>query len=381
MLTIGKTYIERVDGISRLSARIRIGGKETVLWFGVKTEQEDALSIGRSDPFVFAFLPAAMRQDLTIVSEDPMSEKLHHTLTEDLIPALSGAGDLYHEIALNTPVTGVPYPAKNEVATGFSGGVDSLYSVFRHGKDSEYPLTTLCVFNNGVYEGEKYRLGFDRACRSCEKFAAENGYSTLFVDSNLYDVLEENYLEIATFRLVSCALAIQGAVSVYLLSSGFYISDFYIDPHHAACFDPLTIGCINTESLQFYLSGIDKKRVEKLREMTDWEPAGNWLCPCVYAKPGDVNCGKCKKCMKDLAALYAFGKMDAFKKVFDIADYKKNLPQRLGFVLSDEEDPFSRDVIELFEKEHTVIPPMAEKCAAMFRKAKTIQRKAEENNG
>ena len=35
--------------------------------------------------------------------------------------------------------------------------------------------------------------------------------------------------------------------------------------------------------------------------------------------------------MKDLAVLYAFGKMDAFKKVFDIADYKKKeLPRILA---------------------------------------------------
>ena len=376
---IGKSYLEHLpaddtqEAQTRLCSRIRIGNHETVLWFGVGAEQETALSIGRADAFVMALLPAAMRQSLDIVCGDPMSLRLHHQLMHDLVPAITYNGDMFHMIRINAEVSSEKISSTGVTATGFSGGVDSLYSVCMHGSDSLFPVTHLAVFNSGVFEGKKYRLEFLKACKNCGRFADENGLETIYVDSNLYELLDENYIQVATYRLLACALSVQGMVSVYLLSSAFYITDFALTQDHAACYDPLTVSSACTETLQFYLFGVHVNRIEKLKALTHWPPAHRWLHPCAYGESGAVNCGRCKKCMWDLAALYAFGELDQFRAVFNIDDYLKNLPQRLGFVLSYDQDPFCRDVVRLLRDKGTEIPPAAYNCAEMFRKARHLQ--------
>ena len=372
-IRIGKTYIQQKDAQSRPCALIRIGGKESVLWFGVSKEQESALSIGRSDPFVVALLPAAMRQRADIICEDPMSARLHHQLFYDLMPALARSGDLFHAVGIHAPVTSVPYPSQNAVATGFSGGVDSLYSIYRHGPGSEFPLTYLTVYNSGAFEGEKYRLGFERACRMCDRFAGQYGYSTVYVDSNVYELLPENYIEVCTWRLIACTLAIQGLVSVYLLASGYSISDFCFNEYHSASYDPLSISCACTETVQFYEAGVQTRRGDKIRELSEWPVSYDWLHPCIFGKAGQKNCGKCRKCMRSLAVLYGLGKLDEYRQVFDVDDYRKNLPLRLGFALSYEEDTFHGEVAELLKESAAPIPPLAFKCAEMFRNAKKVQ--------
>ena len=365
-IEIGRSYIRRKDGMSRLCARIRKANKETVLWFAVRNEQEQCLSLNRADPFVIALLPTAMRENETLVCSDPMSERLHYQLRSDLIPALVQAGDLYHKIAIDAPLTTEKFPDARAVATGFSGGVDSLYTVLLHGKDCEYPLTHLAVFNSGVYEGAEYRTNFWRVCGKCDLFAEEQGLNTVFVDSNIAEVLPERYIDVVTYRLAAFALSIQGLVSTYMLSSGRPIEDFAVDVHSAAKSDPLTINCVCTESLQFYLSGISALRTKKLERLTEWEPAHRWLAPCIFGEPGGKNCGHCKKCVRDLAALYALGKLDSFAPVFDVADYRRHLPQRLGVVLANRNGSYFRDAAALLREREAYIPPLAEKCAEVF---------------
>ena len=369
MLRIGKAYKDRRDGFTRMCSRIRIGEKEQELWFGVPAEQESALSFGRADPFVLALLPAAMREGLDVVAEDPMSERLHLQLRNDLIPVLDRAGDLYHPVTILAPLENRPLPCEHAVATGFSGGVDSLYTVLRHGKDCEYPLTHLAVFNSGVFEGKDYRKGFRDACDRCALFAREMGLETVFVDSNLPEVLPERYLDVVTLRLLSCALAVQGLVSVYLHSSALPVETFAVKEHEIDEMEPLTVNCVCTETLRVYLSGSETDRWRKLEALSAWEPSYRWLSPCIFGKAGKQNCGHCKKCLRDLAALYALDRLDVYRPVFDVEDYRRHLPERLGIVLADQSDPFCRDDAALLRERNAKIPPLAWKCAELFRRA------------
>ena len=148
MLHIGKSYIIREGRVSRLCADLTIGDRRTTLWFGVDSAQEEWLALGRADAFVMALLPSAMRGGHEIVCEDPMSERLHHQLIDGLIPALSFAGEPYRLIKIVAPLTTEQVPNQGAVGTGFSGGVDSLYTIMKHGADSEFPLTYIAIFQS-----------------------------------------------------------------------------------------------------------------------------------------------------------------------------------------------------------------------------------------
>ena len=162
MLRIGKTYLKRLDGSTRLCADISANGRGITLWFSVDSSQEEWLALGRADAFVMALLPGAMRGGHEIVCEDHMSERLHSQLVNGLIPTLAFAGELYHPIQITAPLTAEKLENHGAVGTGFSGGADCLYTIMSHGKDSEFPLTHIAVFNNGHIWG---RDTFQIACK------------------------------------------------------------------------------------------------------------------------------------------------------------------------------------------------------------------------
>lgn len=369
MLQVGKLYIQRTQGHSRLCADITLNGRGTTLWFGVEEAREDYLCADRSDAFVMALLPTAMRGGHAIVCQTPMSQRLHYQLTNYLIPSLCAAGDLYHPASIQAPLTSDPVPNKRGVGTGFSGGVDSLYSIFTHGRDSTYPLTHLALFNVGVFEGPGFREAFRKSCRSAQKFAEEMGLELVELDSNISQVLPERFLDVYSFRNLAGAMALQGLFSQYLLSSGHDIANFSFDLRNSATYDLLTVHCAQTEALSIYLSGAQTPRTGKLKALSDWAPAYQWLHPCVYGHVGGKNCGHCKKCARDMTTLYALGTLDRFEAVFDVPAYKKALPQRIGFVLANRGNHLYDETLSLLAENGISIPPAAYACEKQFRTA------------
>lgn len=369
MLTVGKIYLAHEDGQARLCADITLNGRGNTLWFGVDEAQCDYLCTQRSDAFVMALLPTAMRGGYSIACETPMSERLHYQLENYLIPALCAAGDIYHPVSIRAPLTAAHLQNKKGVGTGFSGGVDSLYSIMTHGKDSDYPLTHLALFNVGVFEGPGYRESFRKSCTNAMAFAAQMGLELVCLDSNISQVLPERFLDVYSFRNLAGAMALQGLFSQYLLSSGHDVANFYFDLHNSATYDLLTVSCAQTESLAVYLSGSQVRRAQKLAALSEWEPAHRWLHPCVYGNVGTKNCGHCKKCARDMTTLYALGTLGRFEAVFDVQAYRKSMPQRIGFVLANRGNHLYDETLALLEKNGIAIPPAAYVCEQQFRKA------------
>lgn len=371
MLNIGKSYLKRLDGTTRLCADITIGRHRTTIWFSVESPQEDCLCIGRADPFVMALLPAAMRGGHEIVCEDPMSERLHHQLCCYLIPTLASVGTLYHNMSITAPLTAAAYPNQGAVGTGFSGGVDSMYTIMRHGPDSEYPLTHLALFDTGALLPEHSQEQRAKACNMAKMYAKEQNLKTILVCTNLEETLSgsERRPEVHSFRNLARALSVQGLFSVYLLSSGYDTANFKLNFHETAYYEPLLVPCASTEGLTFYHSGGEERRRDKLKCLTGWEPSWRWLHPCLRGPAGEMNCGRCIKCIRDLAVLYALGQLDCYRAVFDIEDFKKNLARRLGFVLGDYHLRTYDEASELLKKSGKPIPPAAYAYAKQFDRA------------
>ena len=150
----------------------------------------------------------------TCTCETPMSQRLHYQLTNYLIPSLCAAGELYRPVSIRAPLTAERVPNRGAVGTGFSGGVDSLYSVMTHGPDCDYPLTHLALFNVGVFEGPGFREGFRRSCGNAREFANKLGLELVCLDSNISQVLPERFLDVYSFRNLAGAMALQGLFSV-----------------------------------------------------------------------------------------------------------------------------------------------------------------------
>ena len=366
MLIIGKSYLERTGGTSRLCADLTIGERRTTLWFGVDGTQEAYLALGRADAFVMALLPGAMRGGHEIVCQDPMSERLHHQLVNALIPTLAFAGELYRPIKITAPLTAEKLTNRGAVGTGFSGGVDSLYTIMSHGADSELPLTHIAVFNNGhIWEKDV----FQTLCRYARRFAEEQGLTMTAVDSNIHDALGERFLDVQSFRNIACALALGRLFSVYLLSSAYDAAHFKLNFRDTPYFDLLTARCVSTEALAFYHSGEEVTRAEKLAALSEWEPSWRWLHPCFRNGIDRPNCGHCKKCVRDMTTLYALGRLERYQRVWDVKNYIQHLPQRLGVLLAYSDGHLYGDAIQLLKARNIPIPQKAFLYERQFRLA------------
>ena len=98
-----------------------------------------------------------MNYGYDIESKLPISEELYYNLHFHFIDSLIQANPNFHRVQINAPLTqanNISFNNKNIVATGISCGVDSLYTIATHGKQSsipsDYKLNALCFFNVGA---------------------------------------------------------------------------------------------------------------------------------------------------------------------------------------------------------------------------------------
>lgn len=374
---IGKSYIKHENGVPRLCADITFGDRQITIWFALEMGDESWLALGRADAFVVALLTVAMRKGHDITCDDPMSERLHYQLENVLVPSLAHAGELFNPIRINARLTTEVFPNQGAVGTGFSGGVDSLYTIMTHGNDSGMPLTHIAIFNSrAVYD----KPIFDGMCRYGDTFVQGTGLGRAYLDTNLSQ-FKETYHEVYSIRNMACALALQGLFSVYLVSSAFNMSEFKFDLGHVQRYDPLTAFCASTESLAFYVPGSETVRAGKLEMLADWEPARKYLHPCTRTLLGEHNCGQCRKCCCDQTVLYALGKLDDYRDIFDVDDFLSHFSQRIGMLLAHEAEGNldSTRALQILRNSSIQIPDAAYAHAKQVQRMRGLLRSKLEN--
>lgn len=309
------------------------------LWFAVPIEYKDYLCAERSDAFIVAMLWYAMITGSDIESEAPMSEKMVFHISKYLIPALCTDENGYRRIKIIGPTTDQPYQNIGGVGTGMSCGVDSFYTMHEYTKDdtpNKYRLTHLSYFNMGAIfhpnssEKKKYSLKefYETTDRISEekrenaRLVAENaGMPLVYVKSNLdSDYYRGAYGHTGVYRNCAMALALQGLFSIYYNSSGGWPGYFDLTlTEGSQHYEALLCQCLSTESLSFILSDY-ATRLEKTMAIADDKLAQKYLDVCFCFN----SCGKCSKCIRTLVTLDIIGKVDQFREIFDIDDFKRH---------------------------------------------------------
>lgn len=309
------------------------------LWFAVPIEYKDYLCVERGDAFVVAMLWYAMITGSDIESIAPMSEKMVFHITRYLIPALCTDENGYRRIKIMGPTTDQPYKNIGGVGTGMSCGVDSFYTMHEYTKEDtpfKYKLTHLSYFNMGAIfhpnraEKKKYTLKefYDTTDRMSEEkrenarlVAEQAGMPLVYVKSNLdSDYYRGAYGHTGVYRNCAMALSLQGLYSVYYNSSGGWPGYFDLTlTEGSQHYEALLCQCLSTESLNFILSDY-ATRLEKTITIADDKLAQQYLDVCFCFN----SCGKCSKCIRTLVTLDIIGKVDQFREIFDVDDFKKH---------------------------------------------------------
>lgn len=383
---IGNPYMKALESpvngkAVRLCADITVKNKnmtltkESTLYYEFEEKFAPYLCIERSDAFVLGLLIMGMEENSDIEFEAPMSEKLYYQLTTYFIPLVSKYNsNKLSNINLRGAITGNPMENLGKVATGCSGGVDSFYTIVKHNREhtsKNFQLTHLVFSSTGTMDNNSQRIEkyYRKHLREVKGIAADIGCDTIGCYSNLHEFYRYPYWGFCNFFTPiygSVALAIQKLISVYYASSGDPIEHFNIALEKSqgwdgSSFDVFTLSCMNTESLSFYSAGVECSRIEKEAYISMDKAARKHLNVCGREINGVektwkyLNCGTCNKCLRTMTHLYALGKLENFREVFDIAEFYNHKNKKIGQMMASNKPAYVAETIKMAKNNHIKI--------------------------
>ena len=351
-LHIGAPYLEDADGASRLCAELELRGQAETMWFSVDEKYGPYLVEDRADALVVGLLTTAMKDGPDIVCEAPVSRRLLYQLRHYLIPILAANLPGYHAIELRAKPTDVKLPCAGAVATGWTGGVDSMFTLMKtiHAEEPSRKLTHLMIASNGALEAEDNSTLLKALVRKAENgIAAELGLSVIGIETNLQELVSEVFISVVVYRHAAVILALQKLFSVYYNSGSYAFSQFKFDAEDSGFSELAVIPFFETGNTVFYSAYGAYSRLEKLRGLMDFPQARKGLHPCIHPLP-DYNCGRCGKCQRILTALYALDGLDCFSSVFDVNEFERNRDWYLERLWANREKMISRDTLALLKR-------------------------------
>lgn len=307
----------------------------STMWFSVQAEYADYLCTERSDAFVIAMFWYGMITGSDITFEAPMSQTLYDGIMNKLVPALIEDN---RTIRLLGPHTSEKISCEEGVLTGMSCGVDSMYTLHCYDTDDApggqrlthlayYDCNYLLPWLEPPYDvREIYRSRektFSHIIEHAKIIAEHHGLPLIIMRSNFdEDYYRGGRIYSSMYRFLACTLAMQHLYGTYISSSSGHDSSevevsLTVPTQH---YEGLLCDCCQTETLH-YVTSDDATRPEKLKVLSDDRDAQDYLAVCYDAGPHGENCGMCYACEKTIIPLDIMGKLDLFRKSFDVDGY------------------------------------------------------------
>ncbi len=342
MITIGEPKIKRIGKKTRLFCEIEINETIKTLWLDVDKKYGGYLVKDRSDAFLIAMLPIAMRNGKDIVCLSPVSEELLHNIRTILIPTLTRTGKNFYKTRISAEVRKKPVKNAGAVGTGMSRGIDSFH-VLNEYIECDYPtmrLTHLMINDVGGFdipgykEGGRDNLKIKEECiKESIEVAEKQDLPYILTNSNLAADFDIKYgFDHMYFNLFP-VFAMQKLFKIwYYGSSGRDYSMFSLDEsdrHECGNYELLLDNVFSTSGFKVLSEGGEKTFLEKVADILHYAPAHKHLHVCIT---DSKNCSKCVKCMRTMLALDSLDRLDYFSQVFDINYYYKNKNRFLAYL-------------------------------------------------
>ena len=341
----------------------------------------------RIDSFVLGLLMFAIKNGYDFTSELPITDELKYNLEAHLISPLCNTNQNFHRTCIDAPVISPVKRMAETVATGISCGIDSLYTIQQHTKEtlpSSRRINSLAFFNVGssMKGGRILRTPLvEGRLRLARNFAKDYGFGFLFIESNLHLIINKyapySHLEYHTYMALFCLNTISPCLKAYYYSSGYPYNKFtmLLDEKgilDCAHYDLLLMFCASVGEMKLYSTGSDKSRIEKTCALLDYEPAQKYLNVCVNEVKND---GICFKCIRTIMTIDALGGIDKFSKVFNVDAYKQNrffYLKRLFLDAKFRNDESYNELLPYFRNELTLFLKLRFFSSALFNHLKTI---------
>jgi hypothetical protein len=348
MITV--TDIQRIAEDSHVRLQARVSGADYdgfELWFRYPAGYYDAVST-RADPFVAALLLPAMARGATLRIEGPSSARMLQGIGRFMEVICNWWGE-FRPVRIETDRPDAPHPASGErvVASSFSGGVDSFYTLLKN-EHSDLPAAdkiSKLIFVHGFdirleheafYRGVAGRL--DTVAKACNK-------ELMQVSTNARQLAAKpaTWDRYHGTALIAVALGLQAGIRRLYIPASYPYKDLFPWGSH-----PLTDPLWSTESLDIVHDGCEATRVEKVRtQVSKSQVALDNLRVCWEDHRALYNCNTCEKCIRTKLNLQIAGVLQACTSFDGKLRYRDI--KRLC-VYGDHAELFAKDNLEALRK-------------------------------
>lgn len=330
-MVIGEPRLTRERGEICVSAAVRFAtpGFEApaTIWFRFPEEYEDYLN-PRSDPFVVAMMMPAMLLGEDVVVEGRVSPRLAHGLREYRTAYTQWwPGKLKHvDVAYGEVAEGDGKRAGRVVGSAFSGGVDSLYCVWKHMPANEtvpgFQVTHAIIINGFNFDMDlENTREFRRVFDVYRSMLARSGVELLVSRQNT-----ELFLNAANAAASKSPTREGGVVSAALmlgkLFERFYISGsgtYRYEDNYPKGWHPSGLHLLSSHETEMMFDGGDASRTEKTLALSQWEETYSTLRVCwrptVFNEETGLmeNCCRCPKCVRTMITLDVAGVLSNYE--------------------------------------------------------------------
>ncbi len=276
------------------------------LWFEFEGGANDVTA--RSDAFAAVLLFPAMALGETLEIRGPVSPRLLDGLRRraEILGAWEPKRFRTIEIIAEQRVPAPP--ARGEVWTTFSGGVDAFHTLWRYTAAGGAPpdgVASAATFLHGFDIPLADRETFDRAAAAYEEALGSLGVRLVRARTNakhFHPAAPWAYLHGAV--LGAAALAFSGVVSRFIVPSTDNPRAVPWGTHPAL--DPL----LATEAMEVVLDGTELDRAEKVAVIAHWPLVQSFLRVCLDRPRPFANCCRCEKCVRTMVLLELEGVLD-----------------------------------------------------------------------
>jgi hypothetical protein len=325
--------ISQQDGQLCLSARVEMQNQlsqvPNELWFKFPENYRDHITV-RSDSFATSLLLLAMYYNEALVVKGEISPHLAYGLGEwqQIFHACYPKQFRIVDLQFDRLETTTKLESQGKVAAAFSGGLDSLYTLWRHIPSNQPILQaqlTHAIFIHGfdiaLSQSEKYRILFERYSGELEPL----GVTLLNVQTNaaLFSRFRIKWELTHGGVLIGTALLFSRLLGRFYVNSTHAYRDFRSDPILGSSI--LTDHWLSTETLEIIHFGSSHQRIEKMAALAGWPIAQRTLRVCSNPNNNDFtsNCGRCTRCLLSKTRLELLGSLSkfvTFKEPFNYRD-------------------------------------------------------------
>lgn len=209
----------------------------------------------------------------------------------------------------------------------FSGGVDSFYSLLRHGQGTDV-LVGLLGYDMKLEDADRI-ADFSRCVRAV---AADAGKAAVIVATNLrqhHFFRRADWTRAHGGALAAVGHLLRGEVGTLQISASYprfmdvpWGSRWDVDPH----FSSASVGIAHV--------GDELRRSDKLIEIADDPLVRRHLRVCWENRGGQANCCRCEKCLRTMLQLAALGKLEQFTTFTDVGDMAAAIERQPPFRFS-----------------------------------------------